>query len=129
VNMALLIPKFWTKYMSNKSLILMSHIALIMGYGIIGFVLQEWLFLGIFYVAILLWNIYNPLYNAEIISQAHPDEIGEVSGMLGGLQSLFMFVGPLIGGVLLSQGVNVFAVASICCIFSLIVLQSYQKTK
>ena len=93
------------------------------------FMTQEWVFLGFFYGAILLWNIYNPLYNAEIMSQARPDEVGEVSGMLWWLQSLFMFIGPLIGGILLSQGINVFAVASVCCIISLIVLQSYQKTK
>lgn len=30
------------------------------------------------------------------MSQAKPDEIGELSGMLGGAQSLFMFVGPLL---------------------------------
>lgn len=96
LNMAVLVPKFWTTHMSNKNLITMAHIALIIGYALIGFLTQERLFLSIFYIAVFLGNIYNPLYNIEIMSQAHPDEIGEVSGMLGGLQSLFMFIGPLI---------------------------------
>lgn len=129
LNMAVLVPKFWTTHMSNKNLITMAHIALIIGYALIGFLTQERLFLSIFYIAVFLGNIYNPLYNIEIMSQAHPDEIGEVSGMLGGLQSLFMFIGPLIWWILLEQGANVFAAASICCILSLTILHSYKKTK
>lgn len=127
LNMALLVPRFWTKKFANRQLIILAHLALIIWYAIVGIVSKEWIFLAVFYTTIAFGNIYTPIYNIEIMSQAHPDEIGEISGMLGGLQSLFMFVWPLIWWVLLSANINVFGVASICCIISIITLYFTHK--
>jgi hypothetical protein len=77
--MAVLVPKFWTKKFSNKHLIILSHIALIIGYVVVGLVTKEWLFLTIFYTTVTFGNIYNPIYNVEIMSHAKPNEIGEIS--------------------------------------------------
>lgn len=42
--------------------------------------------------------------------------------MLGGIQSLMMFVGPLIGGVLLTTGFSIFYGAAVCIALSLAVM-------
>lgn len=41
------------------------------------------MFLILFYAVVLLSSMYMPIYNIEIMSKAQPDQIGEVSGMLG----------------------------------------------
>jgi hypothetical protein len=76
----------------------------------------------LFYITILFGNAYFVIYNRKIMSYAQPHEIGEVSGMLGGLQSAFMFVGPLIGGLLLNYHIDIFFATVICVILSGIVM-------
>lgn len=56
------------------------------------------------------------------MSTAHDNERGETPGMLAGLQSAFMFVGPLIGGLLLQYHINIFFATVICTILSGIVM-------
>lgn len=60
-----------------------------------------------------------PVYNIEIMTAAPKDKIGEVSGMLGGMQSLFMCIGPLIAGVLLTNHINIFYGTVACVLISL----------
>ncbi len=129
VNLGFLVPKFWMKKFSHNWLIIFSHIILIIGYMLTGLSHSLYIFLGIFYVTLVLWNIYMPVYNIEIMSKAKPNEIWEVAGMLGGAQSLFMFVGPLIGGILLQFGYNIFIGAVICFILSFAVMIRYVRKK
>jgi MFS transporter, DHA1 family, tetracycline resistance protein len=129
INMAVLVPKFWTKKFSNQYLIIGAHIALIVWYLIVWLLVNELAFLGFFYVTMLLWNIYNPLYNVEIMSHAKPDEIGEISWMLWWLQSFFMFLWPLIGGIMLSQHINIFSSSSALCLVSLIIMLLYRRKR
>ena len=44
----------------------------------------------------MLSGYYMPIYNVAIMSQAKAGEIGEISGMMGGVQSLMMVFGPLL---------------------------------
>ena len=117
-NMAFLIPRFWTKYLSHKQLIIWTHIALIVWYGILGFIQWYTAFILVFYIVIILSGIYMPIYNIQIMSQAKPNEIGELSGMLGGAQSLFMFFWPLFWGLLLMAHRNIFRSAVVFFIVS-----------
>gem|GEM_PF-3272606 len=45
-----------------------------------------------YYVTIPLSGYYMPIYTTTIMSEADPQNTGEISGMLAGAQSLFMFV-------------------------------------
>ena len=123
VNMWVLVPKFWTKNFSNKFLIVMWHIALIVWYLATGMINQLIPFLLTFFVTIFLSGTNMPVYNTEIMSKANRDEIGEVSGMMWWLQSLMMFVWPLIGWILLASKLNIFygAAAFIACSMAVMV--------
>ena len=57
---------------------------------------NEIAFLLLFYITILFGNAYFVIYNTKILSTAHENERGEMSGMMSGLQSIVMFLGPLI---------------------------------
>jgi hypothetical protein len=63
----------------------------------------------------------------EIMSHAKPNEIGEISWMLWWFQSFIMFIWPLVGGILLSQHINVFIGSGIICLISLIVMSLYRR--
>jgi MFS family permease len=96
-NLGFLIRKFWMKYFSHRFLIIMNHIVFIAGYMMMAQAQDKTVFLILFYSIMMLGNMYMTIYNIEIMTAAPKDKIGEVSGMLGGMQSLFMFLGPLIG--------------------------------
>lgn len=125
LNLWLIVPRFWLKKFSPKQVIMISHITLILWYILIWLSQNFWLFVAFFYVTMILWNIYMPVYNVEIMSKAKPNEIWEISGMLGWLQSLFMFVWPLIWGILLNYHINIFIWAVICFVLSLAVMSRY----
>lgn len=125
LTMWLLVPKFWTRYFSNRTLILFAHLVMIVWYIGIWLSHNATMFVTLFYAVTLLSSYYNPIYNVQIMSKAQPHEIGELSGMLWGTQSLLMFIWPLIGGALLAAGYNIFYGATICVVASLAVMVRY----
>lgn len=118
LNMWFFVPKFRTKRFSLHHLIIWVHIALIIGYWLLWMVSNYTWFILLFYTVTILSGIYMPLYNTQIMSQAKSNEIGELAGMLGGAQSLFMFVWPLIWWLLLTYGGNIFRWAVVCFVCS-----------
>lgn len=124
-----MVPKFRTKNFNTKTLIALAHVILIIGYVAVGATLHLGWFLGIFYATIFFSGFYMPVYNLVIMSHAKPDAIGEISGMMGGLQSMLMFVGPLIGGLLLSMKINVYYGAAIMFALSFAVMVRYLVSK
>ncbi len=122
VNMGYLIPNFRLKKFSADTVNIVNHISLAVWYLLVGLSTNEFTFMILFYITILFGNAYFVIYNRKIMSYAQPHEIGEVSGMLGGLQSAFMFVGPLIGGLLLNYHIDIFFATVICVILSGIVM-------
>lgn len=129
LNLGFLVPRFWTKMFSNKQLIIMSHIVLIIGYMLVGYASSLYGFLGLFYATILLSGYYVTVYNVNIMSKALPHETGELSGMLAGTQSLLMFVGPLLGGLILAIKYNVYYGAAIFAAISFAVMMRYITKK
>lgn len=122
INMGYLIRKVWLKHFATKTILIISHLALAIGYLLVGLMTQEHWFLGIFYMTILLGNTYMVIYNTEIMSHAKPNERGELSGMMSGLQSAFMFVWPLIWWLLLHYHINIFRATVVFTILSGVVM-------
>jgi DHA1 family tetracycline resistance protein-like MFS transporter len=124
-NMWVLVPKFWTRMYWYKTLIRICHSVLIIWYSIIGMTHSIVVFSIIFYLIVLGSGAYITVYNTTIMSQARPDEIGTMFGVLWSLQNLSMICGPLIGWLLMSGGYNVFVASVICFIMSLIMMLRY----
>lgn len=125
LNFGVLIPKFWMKTFSHKALVILCHVALIIGYGLTGLSTSLLPFLVFFYLTTLFGSIYSVVYNVIVMGHADPKEVGEISGMIGGAQSLFMFVGPLIGGLLLQWHINIYAGSIVCFALSAAVMIRY----
>lgn len=125
LNMAVLLPKFWTKIMTYKSLIIMAHIVLIVWYFMMWQVGGELIYIIIFYLTVLLSGYYGPIYQTIALTDTDRREAGELSGMLSGAQSLFMFVGPLIWGLFLDLDINLFTGAAVLVMFSGVLMWRY----
>lgn len=122
LNMGYLIPKFWLKKFHTDTVNVINHLSLIIWYFLVGLSSNEFAFIILFYLTILFGNAYFVIYNRKIMSYAQPNEIGEVSGMLGGLQSVFMFIWPLIGWLLLNYHINIFRATVVFTILSGVVM-------
>lgn len=122
INMWYLIPNFWLKKFDVDTLNIINHVSLVLWYGLVGLMDNEFAFLLLFYITILFGNAYFVIYNTKIMSTAHDNERGEISGMLAWLQSIFMFVWPLVGGLLLQYHINIFRATVIFTILSGIVM-------
>ena len=122
VNMWYLIPNFWLKKFSADTVNVINHISLILWYFLVGLSTNEFSYLILFYLTIFFGNAYFVIYNTKILSTAHENDRGEISGMMAGLQSAFMFVGPLIGGLLLQYHINIFYATVIFTILSAVVM-------
>lgn len=122
INMGFLLPKFWAKYLSSRQLIIWIHSILIVWYILLWTVHHYARFVLLFFVISFLAGIYMPIYNTQIMSHAKPHEVGELSWLLWGAQSLFMFVWPLIGGLLLTYWGNIFRWATVFFVWSAILM-------
>jgi MFS family permease len=95
---------------------------MIFGYIVVSMMTTELHYIGIFYLMIFLSGAYGIVYNVQIMSQAEPDEIGEMSGMFGSLHSLTMVIGPLVAGMLLESTFNLHRGAVVCFIIGAIII-------
>ncbi len=129
LNMGYLIPKFWLKKFHPDTLNVINHISLILWYFLVGLMTNEIAFLLLFYITILFGNAYFVIYNTKILSTAQPNERGEISGMMSGLQSAFMFVWPLIGWLLLQYHINIFRATVVFTILSGVVMLREFKSR
>lgn len=107
INMAVLIPKFWTKVFSTRGLLIWIFFWMVVGYAILGMMQTELSYIITLYIVGLLIWAYGVVYNVYIMSHAQKNEVGELSGMMWSLQSLFMVIGPIIWGVLLELNFNI----------------------
>ena len=88
---------------------------------------QRWIFVVARFCMVPFTSLTQSIYNAEIVQHAEKTEIGEITGLLGSLQSLTMFAGPLIGTFALNEHFSVFFVAFALVIVSLFVILEYIK--
>jgi hypothetical protein len=92
INMAILVPRVWMKKLHTSHILIINFLALIIGYSIMGIIQQELLYVMAFYVTIILSGAWGIVYNIRILEHATPNETGELSGMMGSMQSLYMIV-------------------------------------
>ncbi|MFA5917726.1 MAG: MFS transporter [Candidatus Gracilibacteria bacterium] len=121
LNQAIFLKHFWLKYFSVDKLLYIINFGTFTVYVLLSLIHPLYLFLGTFLLLIPFQSILNPVYQTEIMEHALENERGEVSGVIASIQSMAMFVGPLIGGLLLEKNIDVF-IASACLIFVSIVV-------
>lgn len=125
INQGFLVPKFWTKFFSNKQLFYIIHIAIIPLFFLMALAPNLWIFLAAWFAVVPFASLAMTVYNSEIIQHSHKTEVGEVSGLMWSIGSLTMFVWPLIGSYALLKEMNVFYVTVGIAVLSFISILYY----
>lgn len=107
INMAILVPHVWTRFFSRRQLLIIIYSGLIIGYALASHMGSEISYMAVFLLTTIVSGPSQVIYNQHIMSQATPDEVGELSGALGSISSIAMIIGPLIGGALLHYHINI----------------------
>lgn len=118
VNLAFLIPKFRIPRFTSKTIIYISHIWSIIIMWLMAFAISNnsinilWISSYHIYL-VLIWllvifNIYQMVYQSEIISHSDKNKVWEISWVTTSIQNIWMIVWPLIWWVLLDTGINVY---------------------
>lgn len=112
INQVVLMPKFWLKNFSSRQLMTILHIALVPLFIALAWAPQMFWVVVLMLVLTPFQGLINPIYQADIIGKVDRQFTGEINGLLGWIWSLTMFIGPLIGGVLLAFWITPFGVSA-----------------
>lgn len=119
VNMALIIPKFRIPRFSSKAIIYIAHIwsiavMALMAWSIsiyssqiVWLTTSRYIYL-VWLIFMVLANIYQAVYQSEIINHSDKDKVWEISWVTSSIQSLGMVFWPLFGWLLLDVHFNVY---------------------
>jgi hypothetical protein len=119
VNMALIIPKFRIPRFSSKAIIYIAHIwsiavMALMAWSIsiyssqiVWLTASRYIYL-VWLIFMVLANIYQAVYQSEIINHSDKDKVWEISWVTSSIQSLGMVFWPLFGWLLLDVNFNVY---------------------
>ncbi|MCK9272858.1 MFS transporter [Candidatus Gracilibacteria bacterium] len=120
LNQGLLMGRFWLKKFNSNQLIFIINISLLIFYLLLTIVEPLYLFVGLLILLLPFRALLNPVYQSEIIEYTEVHKRGEIMGVLTSLQSLAMFIGPLLGGLLLEKNISIFGFSAIFIIISII---------
>ncbi len=132
VNQWVLLSRFWLKRFTPKILIILMHSVSLIAYVImalvngssVGFVIFLVVWLAQFPFSMLLM----PIYSSTIIGAVSPDHKGEVSGVLWSIQSMGMFIGPLIGWTLMELSIPVTLGSALCIAISRMLISLHGRS-
>lgn len=122
INQWVLLGRFWLKRFTPNILIILMHSVSLITFLIMGIVSGSWIgflvFLIVWFIQVPFGMLLFPIYNSTIIGHVSPDHKGEISGVLWSLQSIGMFVGPLIGWALMELSIPVTLGSAVCIAIS-----------
>lgn len=125
INQALIVPKFWIKYFTNKQLLNIISLGMIPGVMVMLLAPQRWIFIIGWFSIVPFWSLLQVAYNNEIVKKVEHTKVGEAVGVLGSLQSLVMFVGPLIWSFALAKNIPVFIFTLVSLVLAFIAIRRY----
>ncbi len=128
VNMAVLVPKFWRKVFTTRGLLIRIFGAMLLGFMLLSLMQTEISYILTLYVMMLCSGAYGVVYNIYIMSHAQKNEIGEISGMMWSLQSLFMVIWPVIWWVMLETDLNIHRGSFMFVLIALIIMLKPLRT-
>ena len=114
INLAICVPHIWKKYFTLRQCMIILHSVGLIWYMMLASTQSEVFFCIIYYITMVGTGIYNPIYNTAIMQSTNPNDIGEVSGMMGGLHSVWMMLWAICAWLLFLTQTNIFY-GSLCC--------------
>jgi len=122
LNQAVLFKKSWLKYFSIKKLIFILNIWVLILFLILSFVYKINILIGLFLLLVMFYGIIRPIYQTELIENVDKTQHWEVLWVTSSIQSLVMFLGPLIAGYLMDKNIDIFFASSLFVFVSVLLL-------
>ena len=122
LNQAVLFKKFWLKYFSIKKLIFTLNIWALILFFILSFVYKINIFIWLFIILVMFYGVIRPIYQTELIENVDKTQTWEVLWVTSSIQSLVMFLWPLIAGYLMDKNIDIFFASSLFVLVSVLFL-------
>ncbi|AHB40914.1 hypothetical protein P148_SR1C00001G0099 [candidate division SR1 bacterium RAAC1_SR1_1] len=113
LNQVFLLKRFWLKKFSLKQLLYILNFGVLVVFILMSIVHPLPWFISLFVLLVPLQSLIQPIYSSEIMEHADPNAKGQLMGVMSSVQSMSMFVGPLLGGFLLDHNISIFMVSAI----------------
>lgn len=127
INQWLLMGRFWLKRFNSNQLIFIINFSLLFFYSLLTIVEPLYAFVGLLILLLPFRALLNPVYQSEIIEYTEVHKRWEIMWVLTSLQSLAMFIWPLLGWILLEKNISIFWFSAIFIIISIIFVAKIVK--
>ena len=123
INQWFLLKKLWLKRFSNKQLVSISIIWMIVCYGGAFFFSSVWFIVGFVALSGIFQGIFRPVFQDMILG--NNQDIGLINGNMAALANLASIFWPLIGGYLIDLKLSPFAPVVLFLVISYIYAKKY----
>ena len=127
LNQTILFKKFWLKYFTIKQLFFILNVGIFLLFLILSFVYQINIFIALFLILVIWYGIIRPIYQTELIENVDKTQHWEVLWITSSIQSLVMFLWPLIAGYLMDTNIDIFFASSLFVFISVMSLMKLKK--
>lgn len=122
LNQWFLLKKVWLKYFKIDTLVILSNVLIFVFMILLWFTSNIYIFLLLFYSLVMIQWIFTPIYTSEIIQNVWKQNVWEVLWVMNSLRSIWMTIWPVFAGYLIDHDLNIFLVAWIIMIWSLVLV-------
>ena len=122
LNQAILFKKFWLKYFSVKKLFFILNIWALILFFILSFIYNINIFIWLFLILIMFYWVIRPIYQTELVENVDKTQHWEILWVTSSMQSLVMFLWPLIAGYLMEKSIDIFFASTLFVFVSILLL-------
>lgn len=126
-NQAFLLKRFWLKMFSISKLFFIINIWIFILFLLLFFIKDLTMFLIVFFFLVALQWVVNPIYQSEIIENTGEHERWEIMWVMGSLQSMSMFIWPLIWGICIDRNISMFWFGAIIVFINILIITRLVK--
>jgi MFS family permease len=122
INQVFLLRRFWLKLFPLNKLFFIINIWIFILFSMLFFIKNLSIFLIVFFTLIAFQWVVNPIYQSEILENTSEHERWEVIWVIGALQSMSMFIWPLIWGVCIDLDISMFWFGAIIAFINILIV-------
>jgi MFS family permease len=123
INQWFLLKSFWLKRFSNKRLVWISILWMILCYTWAFFAGSLWVIIAIVAISGIFQGIFRPVFQDMILGNNH--DIGLINGNMAALANLANIFWPLAGGYMIDLNISPFGLVAVLLIIAYVYAKKY----
>jgi MFS family permease len=123
INQWFLLKSFWLKRFSNKRLVWISILWMIVCYAWAFFAGSLWVIIGLVAISGIFQGIFRPVFQDMILWNNH--DIGLINGNMAALSNLANIFWPLVGGYMIDLNISPFGLVVVLLIVAYVYAKKY----